>query len=224
MVKKVSRSAALLGLVAFALIIATPPVQAQNLTTYRVEITNTTYSQIFSPPIVVSHGRNVALFRAGEPASPELALLAEDGDASPLADVLAGTEGVFDVNIADGPVLPGASVVLEIEARFPFSRISVAGMLIQTNDAFFAVNGADLPARRMRGVHNANAYDAGSEENNELCAFIPGPPCGSGGVRATADAEGFVHLHRGFHGIGDLDADRYDWRNPTARVTIQRVP
>jgi hypothetical protein len=32
-----------------------------------------------------------------------------------------------------------------------------------------------------------------------------------------------VHIHRGTHGIGDLDADRYDWRNPVARITVTRI-
>ena len=67
------------------------------------------------------------------------------------------------------------------------------------------------------------AYDAGSEADNELCAYRPGPPCGSVGVRATEGVEGFVHIHAGIHGGGDLNPATYDWRNPVAKVSIQRI-
>jgi hypothetical protein len=36
--------------------------------TYEVTITNITKGQVFSPPVLVSHNRNVALFELGEPA------------------------------------------------------------------------------------------------------------------------------------------------------------
>jgi len=50
-------------------------------------------------------------------------------------------------------------------------------MLIPTNDAFVALNNA----RPIIGsVHyTAVAYDAGSEPNDELCAYVPGPVCGT---------------------------------------------
>ena len=51
--------------------------------------------------------------------------------------------------------------------------------------------------------------------------FIPGPPCGNAGVRDTGNAEGFVHVHAGVHGIGDLVAADHDWRNPVAKITIR---
>ena len=62
-----------------------------------------------------------------------------------------------------------------------------------------------------------------SEENNEDGAFIPGPPFGNANVRATGNAEGFVHVHAGVHGIMSLAPETYDWRNPVVGVTIRRV-
>jgi len=41
-------------------------------------------------------------------------------------------------------------------------------------------------------------------------------------VRVTDGAESFVHIHRGIHGTGDLDASTKDWRNPVARIRIER--
>ena len=75
------------------------------------------------------------------------------------------------------------------------------------------------------------AYDAGSEGNNEDCGFVPGPACpdGSGNDRDTADAEGYVHVHNGVHGVfeeeppPDLAPDAYDWRNPVARIVTTRI-
>ena len=71
--------------------------------------------------------------------------------------------------------------------------------------------------------HESPAYDSGSEANNELCAFIPGPPCNNPLIRATAGAEGFVHVHAGIHGIGTLDPAIHDWRNGVARIRITRM-
>ena len=68
----------------------------------------------------------------------------------------------------------------------------------------------------------ALAYDAGSEANTELCDFIPGPPCGNH-VKDSSEAEGYVFVHSGIHGIGDIDAAMYDWRGPVANVVINEV-
>ena len=57
------------------------------------------------------------------------------------------------------------------------------------------------------------------------CANIPGPACGGAGPSpdAAEGDEGYVHIHPGIHGIGDLDASEYDWRNPVAVIKIRRV-
>ena len=103
----------------------------------------------------------------------------------------------------------------------PFDKITVLGMLVTTNDAFYGIDATDLPYRRMKDDHFAVAYDAGSEENNELCEFIPGPPCDNLEARHPDGAEGFVHVHNGMFGIGDLPANEWDWNNPVALVQIQ---
>ena len=50
-------------------------------------------------------------------------------------------------------------------------------MLVNTNDAFTGLDSVQL--RGKRSQLSRNAYDAGSERNNELKAFIPGPCCGN---------------------------------------------
>lgn len=219
------RAAALSALALALLVLAAPPALAQGNGpangSYWVTVTNLTRGQILSPPVVVSHSDDLALWEVGTPASPELAAIAEDADASGLLSLLDASPRVTDVAVGPGPLPPGQSVTVRVDVSRPFDKITVVGMLVVTNDAFYGVSAADLPFRRMKDTHYALAYDAGSEANNELCAFIPGPPCGNAGVRATDGAEGFVHVHAGVHGIGDLGAPTYDWRNPAVRVQIQ---
>ena len=65
------------------------------------------------------------------------------------------------------------------------------------------------------------AYDAGSERNDELLGFIPGPCCNHPFVR---DPEGeLIRPHPGITGAGELDPALYDWQDPVARFTIQRA-
>ena len=95
-------------------------------------------------------------------------------------------------------------------------------MLVSTNDAFFAATSI-VAFPWKKGAAKAHAYDAGSETNSESCAYIPRPPCGNGGVRDTQGAEGYVHIHGGIHGIGDLDAAEHDWRNPVVKIMIRKM-
>jgi hypothetical protein len=188
--------------------------------TVSVTVTNVTRGQVLSPPIVVVHEPAIALFRLGEPAGPELAAVAEDADAAPLLALLGTLPQVHDVNVAAGVIPPGGSRTVEVAVTGRADVISVVGMLVTTNDAFYAATIPAIPARFDRGGVAAEAYDAGSEANTESCAHIPGPPCGNGGVRVTEGAEGFVHVHAGIHGGGDLDPATHDWRNPVAYVTV----
>jgi hypothetical protein len=200
---------------------------------FEVTITNITEGQILSPAVVVSHQRSMpALFRVGEEASAELAAVAEDAVLDFLIDVLEAGPKVTDVAVitgVNGPILPGesASAVLDAVSTFHGDRISLVGMLVTTNDAFFGVNSVSprvlhpFLRRDLTQTFYSPAYDAGSEANNEDCDFIPGPPCGNGGVRETSEAEGFVHIHSGIHGVGDLAVSEFDWRNPVAKITVR---
>lgn len=189
---------------------------------YAVTVTNLTRGQILSPPLVIAHDSHFKLFTLGEAASAELAALAEDADASGMMALLGTLPQVFDFELGGGPVLPGEFVTVEIETRGRYRDITVAGMLVTTNDAFFAGSTSMLPRDRSASL-TAIAYDAGSEGNTESCEHIPGPPCNHPMVPATEAAEGFVHVHAGVHGGGDLAAAEFDWRNPTAYVTVRRA-
>ena len=195
---------------------------------YTVTITNLTYDQIISPPVVVVHDEQFRLFEAGQAASGELAALAEDGMTGPLAGLLAVSTGVSSYAVAAGGIPPTGSVSVEVRIQGSARKLSLAGMLVSTNDAFVGLDGYAMPFglfNSLRGLTvNADAYDAGSEANTESCDHIPGPPCGSPGMRVTDGAEGFVHVHRGIRGGAGLDDSAKDWRNPVARITIRRTP
>lgn len=194
--------------------------------TYEVTITNITKGQVFSPPVLVTHSPGIALFALGEPVLDELATVAEDGNGQPLVDLISPLPDVFDAQTTNQPIPPGGTVVYEVAATRHAGLLSVVSMLVNTNDAFLAIDSARLPrARHASRQLNAVAYDAGSEGNNEACAFVPGPACpmGSGNARSTGDAEGYVYVHNGIHDIGDLASETYDWRNPVARISVKRI-
>jgi hypothetical protein len=196
---------------------------------FEVTITNLTRGQQFTPILVASHKASVRLFELGKPASPELATLAEEGNTTPLADALSWRPDTGQVVTGSDLTNPGATTTLVVEGRGGFGFISVAAMLIPTNDAFFAVNGVALPRGNDTLTLAVPAYDSGSERNDELCASIPGPnfaECGGsgGGGALLGGEEGFVHIHAGIHGSGSFKAADRDWRNPVALVRVRRMP
>ena len=195
-----------------------------NASSYEItlKITNLTYLQPFSSFVVVSHNRDAdPLFVLGQQASEELALLAENGDPEPL---FSKYEGGFGVNFAEvhdmgAPFFGGEVTYIKIPYHRSYPYITIASMAINTNDCFVALNGVYLSPGQTIEVPG---YDAGTEVNNELCSSIPGPACpsGSGNVR-SGNGEGYVHIHRGFKGVGDrLSEAGYDWRNPMMSVEV----
>ncbi len=210
------------SLTAALLLSAASGASAQELPVWGVTFTNLTANQIISPPILVSHHFSTRLFTPGKAASTELAAVAEDADATGLLIALAADPEVQGFTIAPGPLLPGQSVTLEVHAGGRWDRLSAIGMLVTTNDAFFGLNNYILnPAKRVQDAQGI-AYDAGTEANTEDCANIPGPPCGNPFVRVTDGAEGFVHVHRGLHGVGTIDAPSLAWDNPVVGLKIVR--
>lgn len=195
---------------------------------FEVTVTNLTRGQQFTPILVASHSAGVRLFEAGSPASDELAVVAEEGNTGPLASLLLSMPEVKDVQSSGALLNPGASVTVSVEASGSFRRVSVVAMLIPTNDAFFSVTDVNGPQGSRTVTLYSPAYDSGTEINDELCSSIPGPhfdECGGpgGGGAVSGGEEGFVHIHAGMHGVGDMDPARRDWRNPVARIVIRRV-
>jgi hypothetical protein len=205
--------------------------------TYEVTITATSVGQPLSPPLVATHRPGVALFEVGEPASDGIIAIAEDGNATPAADALSGSPLVTDAAVL-APIAPLGTRVdvpmsrtVEVNAR-PGDRLSIAGMLICTNDGFVGVDRLRLPGDGERTVE-LGTYDAGSERNTEASTDIV-DPCSllgpvdldgdpNGNINAGIDTVDPIAVHPGVDGtIGDL-LPAHDW-DTAATVRVRRVP
>ncbi len=189
---------------------------------YKVTITNITKGQSFTPILAATHTKKVSLFSLGEPASAELGQIAEGGNIAPLNEQLSNNRRVGTTTASEGLLMPGQSVELTLDASYKHRQISFAAMLLPTNDTFVAINGVRLPSHGKKQIF-ANAYDAGTETNDELCSSIPGPACGGVPFSPEDEGEGYIFISSGIHGIGDLESSQYDWRGKVAKVVIEKM-
>ena len=142
--------------------------------------------------------------------------------SSELDRVLGELDSYDSVSL--GFIDPGGTDSAILATRGSYSAISIASMLIPTNDTFFAVNGVDGPRGNKAITLWVPAYDAGTELNDELCANLPGPDCNEDPGPTSNNGEGYVYISGGIRGVGGVDADLRDFNNPVARITIRRLP
>jgi len=151
--------------------------------------------------------------------------MAESGNVAPLLGSLENNPAVSAVmsTLDQTPpvILPGQSITVTIQAPEK-TYFTVAGMLATTNDAFTSAT-LKAPKKHRYSSAMAMTYDAGTEDNNELCMDIPGPPCGGTNATIEGDGEGFITIHNGVHGVGDLVPADLDWRGPTAMVRVHNA-
>ena len=203
------------------------PADAGAERTYRVTIPNLTGGQPMTPFVVATHSGSTAIFAPGTPASPGLQALAENGGVPDLVGELTLNSGVGDVRGAgSAPFGSGESVSVEVVSTPGNRFLSVAGMLICTNDGFGAINSVQLNSNGKTRVIYGFAYDAGTEINTELYEDLV-PPCdGNGQTDMTNDllAEGgVVHLHAGIQAGADLSQATHGWSGAVIKVTIEPV-
>ncbi len=236
------------GVVAFAMFaVFASPVSAQsdgadtesrshpNPMRYRITIENLTGGQPFTPPVVVTHNSAADVFSVGEHASPGIQGLAENGDVPGLVGSFDGIRRVSGVTVAgDGPLLGGESVTVEVEAPRGHRRLSIASMLICTNDGFTGLDSLRTPGvAGKQAVTFLRGYDAGTEINTEdfddlvpPCGPLTGVDSGGAGTGATNPAlaeGGVITVHPGIAGSDDLDPAIHDWDDPVAKVTVTRI-
>ncbi len=211
------------------------------LRTYKVTLENLTDGQPFSPGVAATHRPSIHVFEVGEAASPGIEAIAEDGNETTAVNALNASSHVTDVFDLNHPLTPSGTVVgsftdsvsFEIAAR-PGDRLSLATMLICTNDGFTGLDGARLPQHGSRTFF-LNGYDAGTENNTEKSADIvdacsalgpvslAGDPNGNQNAAVDTSPHGPIHHHPGILGGGDLTPGEHDWTNPVAKVTVERV-
>ena len=193
---------------------------------YSITLTNLTYAQPLSPVAVALHD-DAKMWRVGQPASVALEKLAEGGDN---ADFIALTSNMAAIS-SEGPVPPGASVTLDISTTEPMATyLTVATMLVNTNDAFSGLTGVDISTLMLNQEKSwrLNVYDSGTELNNEALGTIPGPADGGVGYDATRNDIDLIGYHSGVVSRDDglsssvLTQDhRFD--NPAVKLTITRT-
>ncbi len=221
--------AAAIAVAALALVaVAASPAAGQQNVTYNVTIENLTSGQPFTPPVVAAHTSGMDVFSVGEAASAEVQAIAENGNNEPLVALLGGSAAVVDSATGTAPVMPGESATITVEAPAG-SLLSVVFMLICTNDGFSGVDSMTLPASGSESV-DANAYDAGTENNTEDFADIV-PPCqdligvssddaGTGETNTALAEGGVITAHQGIQGGTDLTVSDHGWTDPVARITV----
>ena len=198
---------------------------AQDLESATVRVQNLTPGQPFGPTVVIVHNANYRLFENGEPASDGLEQLAEDAFTDPIMMEAEANPDVLQVFVGSA-VPPLQSDQVEIEFTSEFNQVSVAQMLVNTNDAFYAARNVTIPSSGST-LARVPAYDAGTEVDDENCLNVPGPACG-GGNRGQNPQDGVVYISNGVFGevngiTTDLDNQSlYDWRNPVADISVSR--
>ncbi len=207
--------------------------------TVTVTVTNLTQGLHFTPLLVAAHPQSADVFEVGSAASANLQAMAEGGSIDGLATELGNAGAVVESNPAGGLLAPAASATATLQDvdLSVTPKLSVVAMMLPTNDGFIGLDSVDLHSGTT--TININAYDAGTEINNELIVpgaggagqiGIPADPGGSAGSAGTgvqAAANGNVHIHPGAlgdtdatGGMSDLDSRVHRWLNPVARVTI----
>jgi hypothetical protein len=228
----------MLGAVCLLAATAVPATAAE----WTVTITNAANGTYFTPLMVAAHSAHVDAFQVGEPASDSLRLTAECGNTSGLIAAFENAGAEFDNNPAGGALAPGASATATLHPSPWNDRLTIAGMLVPTNDGFVGLDSVRVPKVPGTYTYPVNGYDAGTEANDEVFAppaegcmpgqpGVPGDPTGLAGSGATGvttfDYNTNVHVHPG--GVGDLDpaggpsdldAGVHTWVNPIGYVTV----
>ena len=204
----------------------------QKTRSYEVTITNLTANQPLSPVAVFVHEPEYKLWTTGEAASVALEHLAEGGSNSQLIDEVKNNENYIAHTSGNGVIASGQSETVTISFKnTDWLRLSLASMLVNTNDAFTGLSDIevyDIPVGKSRSF-NALAWDAGTEKNTEAAGTIPGPADGGEGFNASrAGDSNFVTVHSGVISNDDglessvlNESHRFD--NPVAKITIQRI-
>jgi len=205
-----------------------------------VTIQNLTQGLAFTPLLVVAHKPDASLFELGEVASAELQEMAEGGGLNGLATIGTSINADAVANPAGGLLMPSAVATANLTNADGNYVLSIVAMVLPTNDGFVGLDNWVIPAEAGTYTIYLNAYDAGTEANDELrgggAPGVPGMPVppplapniGTGGSGVSpAIANDKVHIHPG--NIGDSDATGgtsdvnnqiHRWLNPVAKVTV----
>ncbi len=199
---------------------------------YRVTLSNVTANQPLSPAAVIIHKAGYQAWRAGKAASVSLEKLAEGGSNQALLDEANNNADVIVTGGGDAVIPPGGSQSVALKtAEKNDLNVTVAAMLVNTNDAFTGVS-TDKIGSLQKGESIqifAPVWDAGTEANSEAAGSLPGPVDGGEGFNAERSNDvNFVAIHQGVvtHADGlatSVLGESHRFNNPGAFLKIERV-
>jgi len=212
-------------------------VNAQQL---EVTVTNLTGGLYFTPLFVSAHTVDMSLYNLGQPAGVDLQKMAEGGDISGLSAMLTTANANSVENPAGGLLAPAMSTTAMLTTTPGNDYLSLVAMILPTNDGFVGLHSWHIPSAAGTYTFTLNAYDAGTEANDEIVngggapgvAGIPAAPGGDAGTGGTGitttESNTNVHVHPGNIGDDNLTGGKSDlsntvhrWLNPVARVTVK---
>jgi len=223
-----------------ALGLITLGMQSAQAASLDIKITNLTQGIYYTPILIAAHSDENHLFESGMTASTELQMMAEGGNISGLATMLDSYSADKVENPAQGLLAPAQSTMAMLETSDGNNMLSITAMMLPTNDGFVGLDSWKIPTEAGTYTVLLNAYDAGTEANNELIlegSGAPGmlgipaaPGIGSGMAGSSVTNEEtntMVHIHRGTLGDDDMEGGKSDlnntvhrWLNPVAKVTV----
>ncbi|WP_353538413.1 spondin domain-containing protein [Colwellia sp. KU-HH00111] len=204
-----------------------------------ITITNLTQGLHFTPVITAAHTSDNHMFMIGTAATAELQAMAEGGDISGLASILTNADANISENPAGGLLAPGMSTSYTLSNDAANTHLSMTTMVLPSNDGFVGLDSWKIPTEAGTYTIMLNAYDAGTEANNELVngggapgvLGIPAAPGGDSGSNGTGvtdtESNTMIHIHRGSlgddmsdGGNSDLNNSIHRWLNPVAKLTV----
>ncbi|WP_201294565.1 spondin domain-containing protein [Colwellia sp. 20A7] len=219
-----------------AIAFSSSAVMAQDLS---ITVTNLTQGLHFTPIVTSAHSSDNHIFMSGATATAELQAMAEGGDISGLVSLLSNIDANTNENPAAGLLAPGLSTTYTLTNDSANTHLSLAAMVLPSNDGFVGLDSWEIPTEAGTYTINLNAYDAGTEANNELVngggapgvLGIPAAPGGDAGTNGTGvtdtESNTTIHIHRGNLGDEMVDGGKSDlnnsihrWLNPVAKLTI----
>lgn len=215
-------------------LLASANVNAANLD---IELINLTHSIAFTPILVAAHDQQTSLFHLGESATVALQKMAEGGNTSDLKTAITASSGV-NLDLTSAPSLAGVTSMGTLDTGENM-YLSLTAMMLPTNDGFVGLDSWKIPTEAGTYTIMLNAYDAGTEINDEIIngggmpgtPGIPPDPSGNAGTGATGassnEANDKVHIHPGnvgdtdaTGGISDLNSTVHRWLNPVAKLVV----
>jgi len=224
-----------------------------NAAQWDITVTNLTHGNHFTPLLLAAHDHDTHLFQVGMPASIPIEHMAECGHLNPLLATPEVSAADTQADPAGGPLAPGASTsTMIMTTNMNNTHLTMVSMVLPTNDAFVGMESQHIPAEAGTYTYYLNAYDAGTEGNDETinpggpstCTYTetgmipvaPGGDADSGGTGVvtpgTPDTNTSIHIHRGVlgesvatgDGRSDLMNTIHRWQNPVAKVVVTVTP